>query len=295
MTRLSYDMIRDLPLSLPAIDRGLVQSTGHTLLELAVRTLNLPYTTAAKKITDFTAAVVPISSGQGVIPGFAAATASILRHIGMKSFVTRQSDVGGMGEAFDKRADIVFAADDEKFLAFNLKNSTVVDNTWATAAGFVQALAAAAEMRKGGLRGSEVLVLGLGRVGTRAVHLLQLLGARIQVYDVNFERLGKFLESNGAVTIAPGIEEGMQRIDYIYDATPAAEIIDDKMIRPPTLVVCPGVPHGLTAAAKSKLGARFIHDNLPLGVAVMAVQSAFRPLDFKERTGDFNPGIGRTT
>jgi pyrrolysine biosynthesis protein PylD len=269
-------MIRDIPASLPVLDYDLVRSTGHTLLELAAHTINVPYAMVAKEINDFTAAVVPISSGQGVIPGFAVATASILRYLGMKSFVTNQSDVAGMGEAFEKRADIVFAADDEKFLALHLKNSTVVDNASATATGFVQALAAAAKMTKGGLRGHEILVLGLGRVGTHAVHLLKRLGAQVWVYEANLERMRAFVELNESVKMAPSIEEGMRRIDYIYDATPAAEIIDEKMIRPSTVIACPGVPHGLTVVARSKIGPRFIHDNLPLGVAVMAVQNIFQ-------------------
>ncbi|MFX0200553.1 MAG: hypothetical protein ACFFCW_30915 [Candidatus Hodarchaeota archaeon] len=45
------------------------------------------------------------------------------------------------------------------------------------------------------------------------------------------------------------------------------------MIRPTTVISCPGVPHGLIPAAREKIGVAFVHDNLPLGVAAMALQS----------------------
>ena len=226
-----------------------------------------------EEIKNYSAAVVPISSGKGVIYGFVEAVAVILQHIGLKTSVTRQQDVAGFGEAFINKAGILFAADDRQFLAINVQNRVVVDNAWATANGFVQALAAAAEMRAEGLAGQEVLVLGLGSVGTHAVQALQKLGAQVWVLEIDSIRMRRYVDEHEGVQVANDLQTAFYTIDYILDATPTAGIIDESMIRATTIVSCPGVPHGLTPAALIKISSRFIHDNLPLGVAVMAIQS----------------------
>lgn len=274
MTRLNADMIRDVPSSLEALDRELLCSTGASLSELAARTVALPSEAVAGDLLRSTAAVVPISSGQGIIDGFAEAVAAIVRFIGVPSFVTRRADVAGIGEALGRGADILFMADDDAFIALNLRTGSVTDNAAATAAGFVHALAAAAERAGGkGLLRRKVLVLGLGPVGRHAAREAQALGAQVTVYDSDAVRLHAVVRQQGSLRTADDIRRAMEDIDYVIDATPASGIIDEHMIRPDTVISCPGVPHGLTPAALEKAGAGFIHDNLALGVAVMAVQS----------------------
>jgi len=169
----------------------------------------------------------------------------------------------------------LFAADDEQFLAINLHNRNVVNNAWATANGFVEALAAAAERSAKGLAGEEVLVLGLGAVGQHAVHALREMGAQVWVFDTDSLKVQKCAEDYDNIRIAPAPETALSSINYILDATPAREIIEETLIRPSTVISCPGVPHGLTVAAYAKIEGCFIHDILPLGVAVMALKSAF--------------------
>lgn len=279
MTRLSSESVRDIPKSLEALDRDLLYRTGHTLLGLAARTAATSSAGVERKIKNYTAAVVPVSSGAGVIPGFAESVRAILSHIGLQAFIT-PPDIAGIGEAFERRADLFFAADDHRFLAFNPAGSLVVDNARATAAGFVQALAAAIEIASGDPAGRvladrDVLVLGLGPVGKHAARELQRLGAQVWVYDSDAAKAAAFADSNRKVMAVPDIETGLRKIDYIFDATPAAGIIDENMIRSTTIISCPGVPHGLTGAALGRIGSRFIHDNLPLGAATMAVQCLF--------------------
>ncbi|MHB9093591.1 MAG: 3-methylornithyl-N6-L-lysine dehydrogenase PylD [Eubacteriales bacterium] len=273
MTRLYYEIIRDIPFSLSELDIRLQQSTGCDLMNLAALTANLPPAAVATKLGNCSAAVVPITSGEGVITGFANAVAAVLQHIGLQAGITRQYDVAGFGEAFGSKFDVVFAADDHKFLAFNLKTLKVVDNAQATAVGFVRALAATAELKSGGLYNREVLVLGLGPVGVYAVKELKKLGADIWVFDTDTARMEEFAGQYVGVKAARGIGEAIKGIDYVLDATPAAGIIGAEMIGPATVISCPGVPHGLTPEAGEKIGSRFIHDNLALGVATMAVQS----------------------
>jgi len=293
MTRLYYEIIKDIPVSLKELDRMLVSATGLDLSGLAARAANVPPAAVPgscpglspdagiRPIGNYSAAVVPVSSGQGVIPGFALAVKAVLEHIRLPALVTGQPDVAGFGEAFGNDVDVILAADDRKFLALNLRHRSVTDNARATAAGFVHALAAAAEKRFSGLQGKKVLVLGLGPVGSHAVTELLRLGARVIVHDTDqtkMEQLAAFshgLEPVAAVEQAANLWQAIGETDYVLDATPAPDIINEEMIRPETIISAPGVPHGLTSGALAKIGSRFIHDNLPLGVATMVLQSIF--------------------
>lgn len=272
MTRLYYEAVKDIPDSLGELDEKYLRSTGCSLLGLAARAAGLAEDKAVQKVRGISAAVVPVTSGQGVIPGFSQAVESVLNHIGLTAFVTGQPDIAGFGEAFGKAAQIVFAADDHKFLALNLASRKVIDNSQSTACGFVQALAAAAELQSGGLRGEKVLVIGLGPVGAHAALELKKTGALVSVFDIDQLKVNEFTAANDGIQAVHDLRLAAGNINYIYDATPAPEIIDDEMIQPFTVISCPGVPHGLTAAALAKAGPGFIHDVLPLGVAAMALQ-----------------------
>ncbi len=275
MTRLYYEIIKDIPVSLTELDDALRQATGLDLRGLACRAAGLPVKDVLTRLEAHRAAVVPVSSGDGVIPGFSEAVASILCHIGLTASVTARTDVAGIGEAVSTGADIVFAADDCKFLALNLNTKSVIDNSEATAAGFAHALAAAAEYNKRNITGLKVLVLGLGPVGTHAVSVLRGLGCEVFVHDINPDKLKSFTGNSG-VRATPDLSIALAETDFILDATPAASIINETMIHPGKVISCPGVPHGLTPAALAVIGNGFIHDNLPLGVATMGVQGIFK-------------------
>ena len=275
MTRLYHEIIKDIPLSLQELDKNLQLSTDHCLLSLSAHSISKPFKDIASEIKNYTAAVVPISSGAGVIPGFAEAVSAVLKHLGLNAYITRQPDVGGFGEALSGGADIVLAADDKQFLSINLNNRKVTDNAWATALGFAHALAVVAEKNHRTIAGQKVLVLGLGPVGCYAVLELIKLGFKVTVYDTDAVKLEAFVASCRNVQKANDIRSAMQEIRYVFDATPAAEIVNETMIGPSTVISCPGVPHGLTKGALSQIGSRLIHDNLPLGVATMVLQSIF--------------------
>lgn len=273
ITRLYYEAVKDIPSTLNELDQYYLEACGLDLRGIACRTANIAVSDAVERIKGRTAAVVPISSGQGVIPGFSEAVKAILNHIGIESFVTGKTDIGGIGEAFISRADLLFSADDDNFLAVNLRTSTVTDNSRATAIGFVHALAAAAEKTAGGLAGEKSLVIGLGPVGTHAASELLRIGAGVIVYDIDPARVKQFTDRFHGVIAAESLIEAANEADFILDATPSAGIIDAELIRERTVIACPGVPHGLTPAAFEKIGHRFIHDVLPLGVATMAMAS----------------------
>ena len=106
-------------------------------------------------------AAVPVTSGKGVITSFSQTLVAIAAYLGFSAEVTTQYDVAGIAEAYQKRFDIVLAADDNTFCAINTRSGAVVDNIEATGRGFAHALAGLA----GGLAGKPVLVLGCGPVG----------------------------------------------------------------------------------------------------------------------------------
>lgn len=275
ITRLYYEAVKDIPSSLNDLDRLYRAATGSNLLELAARAAGVTLEEAVQKVRGCTAAVVPVTSGQGLIPGFSTAVGSILNHIGFTGVVTNETDIAGIGEAFRRKARLLFSADDRKFLAINLQTKKVVDNSRATAFGFVHALASATELNSTGMANAGVLVMGLGPVGTCAALELQRIGMDVLVFDIDYLKAEHFAALHHGIEAVQDPRRVSRELTHIFDATPAQEIIPHEMIKPLTVVSCPGVPHGLTAGALTKLGPRFIHDVLPLGVCVMALQAFF--------------------
>jgi pyrrolysine biosynthesis protein PylD len=66
--------------------------------------------------------------------------------------------------------------------------------------------------------------------------------------------------------------ERRRTADLIFDATNTGGHIDVAMIGEETLVAAPGMPCGVTPAARRRLGKRLLHDPLQIGVATMAAQ-----------------------
>ena len=69
------------------------------------------------------------------------------------------------------------------------------------------------------------------------------------------------------------LADGLGRCDLVFDASPAAGIIDAADVRPETIAAVPGMPSAFTAAAQEALGVRHIHEPLAIGVAVMAARA----------------------
>ena len=266
MTRLSEDDVRGLVEKLRAFETDLMGVCGLGLRELASNTVAQPPPCIPFRSTRI--AAVPITTGEGIISGFAPCVATILRHLGCEAWATAQTDVRGIQEAVDGRAEVVFMADDHRFIALNMHKARCVDDDPATAEGYVTALEAAA----GSLLGREVLLLGLGPVGRAAARRLLSRGAVVRVVEPDAERLQAVLAIGLAV--APiALAEGLARCDLIFDATPAAGLIDAGDVKPETLAAVPGIPSAFTAAAQAALGPRHIHEPLAIGVAVMAARA----------------------
>ncbi len=270
MTRLTTEDVKSIPVDLAGYDSELIAKTGCTLKEIACRAANLQAVDIQKSSIAVLIGVVPITVGKGIISGFCDAVAGIGSHIGCKTFITQTTDVAGIAEAFEKKADIIFLSDDDRFIALHIESRRIIDNAVATGKGFVAGL----NLMAGDLRKKNVLVIGCGAVGENATQELVRMGALVSIYDTNLFRSTALSEAikqsfNVRLNIADQLDRALKIHQFIIDATPATDIIHAHHITPDTYISAPGVPLGLDAEAHDKISDRLLHDPLQIGVATM--------------------------
>jgi 3-methylornithyl-N6-L-lysine dehydrogenase len=273
VTRLTEEDVRSLTADLLAFETGLQEVTGLTLRGLAERVVadDARLRDAQPGVVRFDAlpvGAVPVTTGEGVIPGFCECLVVILRHLGCQAEATSLPDVRGLQQAADRGDGVVFIADDRRFIALNIRTGACVDDDPATADGYVTALAAAAD----GLEGREVLLLGLGPVGRFAGKRLAAMSARLLVTEPDPSRVD-LARAEGLDFERADLSAGLARCDLLFDATPAADLVDVRHLRDGLIAAVPGVPSAFTPAAQVALGARHIHEPLAVGVAVMAARA----------------------
>lgn len=272
MTRLQSTDISEIGTRLDAYDQELLAKTGHTLRGLACYAVGLNEEDIVDRLPDVLIGVVPIRWGKGVIDGFSETTSDILKHLGFQSFVTANSNVSGLAEALEKRADIIFMSDDDHFVALNVECRQVVDNAAATGKGF----AAGLNLMSGGLQGQSALVIGCGAVGFEAAMSLANYGAQISVYDIEPSRsrqLARALDrkQNIKIRIESDLCQALSKHRFLVEATNSADIIRAKDLLPATYIAAPGMPPGLSREAAQISSARLLHDPLQTGVATMGL------------------------
>jgi pyrrolysine biosynthesis protein PylD len=268
VARLSYSIVKEIGNELESYDKELERKTGHTLKQIAYHGTGLLKIKPSGGYKT-SVAVIPVSSGQGIIEGFTVAVRDIIEYLGFTSLITSKTDVAGLAQAIEKKTDVVFLADDNCFVAINLERRYVSDNAVATAGGYIAAL----DYLAGGLRDKMVLVVGAGKVGKAAAEILKEMGAKIAIYDS---------DSSKAVNVAPrygakverSLDEALHNYTTILEASPAADIIRAEHIKPETKIAACGIPIGTTKEARSILGDRLIHDPLQIGVATMMMACA---------------------
>ena len=181
MTRLSGELISGIGKDIAVFDKELFIRTGSSLRQTAYRAAGVNEEDVHRVIDSSLVGVIPVTSGKGVIEGFVQAVQSIVNHVGFDSFITDSSDASGLAEAVERKAKIIFIADDNRFIAINFSSHQVWDNTDATGKGYVASL----DSLVGGLQHRRVLVIGAGRVGKSAVLALNKLDAKVGIFDVN--------------------------------------------------------------------------------------------------------------
>ena len=238
------------------------------LLELALETTDMTLEQYRSRVAALSwVAVIPITTGQGIISGFSQEVADICCFLGLPCRVTQKQDVAGIGEAVAGGSEIILLADDNIFLALNLNSRRVVDNVLATGEVYAAALTAAA----GGVAERLVGVLGLGPVGRAAAGWLQSRGARLIVYDRDQRRQSDFLAGRADVRGAGSVGEVLDETNLVLDATTSANVIKVGELKCRLILAAPGVPLGIDQPNSDMV--QLIYDPLHLGVAAMAVQA----------------------
>jgi pyrrolysine biosynthesis protein PylD len=270
VTRLTTADVRTIADDLADYDADLVARTGHSLRGIACSAAGISEARFHKTLGNLVVAVIPVTSGEGLIGKFCDAVKSISCHLGANTFITQATDVAGLAEAFEKKADVVLLSDDDRFIALHVKGCRVIDNADATGNGY----AAGLNLMTGGLKDRNVLVIGCGPVGFGAAESLIRLGARVSVYDIDpskSQNLATKIKSacNSDILIKNDLERALYAHRLIMDASPAANIIQEHHVTPDTYISSPGVPLGLSHTARLKISNRLLHDPLQIGVATM--------------------------
>lgn len=262
MTRLTEEMIEDIPRTTKERSEGLQKIIGMNLKNLAFRAVG--ENPDKYDLSQYLTASVPITAGLGVIGGFSLSVSAILEGMGFRSFVTSKTDIDGIYEALEKGADIIFTADDLRYIAYNVRTGTYADNAFATAAGYVEALDGVAK----GLKDKDVLVIGAGLVGSEAMRILTEKGANVFVTDIQIDKAEKLALEFGASVISD-VNKAISSKRYILNASPA--LISGNLILAGSVISSPGLPYSFDAEGEDKSDT-IIHDPLDIGTAVMAAQ-----------------------
>lgn len=268
MTRLCASDLNDSANQWEQYESRLYQNIGGTLFNLASEALCVDSIVAEERLRGLSVAVVPVSSGLGVITGFAEMLAEISERLGCTAFIT-EPDQKGFHSARQKGASLMIWADDDVFVAENLKNGVKAENGRATGLGF----AAALERLCGGVNGKHICVLGCGPVGCAAADALSRRSARLTVTDLNLEKsraLARQLvaQSGASVEVISPEQLAWEDVDGIIDAAPRSVDKYAALTKRSVCVAAPAVPnhwpdrHG------------FWHDPLQTGTAVMLLAAA---------------------
>jgi pyrrolysine biosynthesis protein PylD len=258
-----------------AYDQLIQDALGVDLPALGALAAGRPAAWVAERLAGRRLAAVSVSTGQGVLAGFAEALAAIGRRLGLAGAAMPSPDEEGLREAEAWGADLVIQADDDCFWVRDLAEGRVADNNPATSRAFVAAL----ELLDGGpLAGREVLVLGLGVIGRGAAARLLELGAWPLLYDPDPEKGPAALAEAGGgeiVADAGGLVRALSRTGLIVEAVPHRAALPERLMAAllesgSVRVAAPGVPLSWpTAWLKPGGSARLWHDPLPSGVAAM--------------------------
>ncbi len=277
MTRLQHQDIAELGPNLTAYEKRLRTSTGGGLADIASHALGMQPMASGRLLKDTVAAVIPVSYGEGLIPGFSEAVQGILEFLGCTAFVTEQGNIMGLGEAIERKATLLFLSDDDDFVAMNLATGRTSHNSEATGRGYGAAL----DLMAGGVDEREVLIIGAGPVGQAAARYLDARGGRVTVYDHDYDRARSLVERIPGGRQAPDLATALQRCSLIVEATPSADVLTRKDLTSRTMIAAPGVPLGVDVEGQAFLGRRLIHDALEIGVATM-LYTALAPMTVGE-------------
>jgi len=262
MTRLITDWIADIEYAIKDWEEDLKRKTGLSYAGLAAKVAGCSVGDIACAARETKVAAVSVTSGLGIIGSFAQSVAAVTGAMGFESFATERADVDGIHEAYLRGADIVYMADDRRFISFNLNKKKMADNDSATARGYTEAFEGALKT----FEGKRLLLMGFGALGSEFMKCLKNKGADFAVYDIDPKRLASAKKEGVDVIESP---EGIREYPYLIDATSQGGWLHREMLHPDVRIAAPGIPLSPDREALEMHGERIIHDPLQIGVAAM--------------------------
>ena len=245
-------------------DRLIAELTGLSLDGLCRKI----YKTASK---NEKIGIIPITAGGGIIGSFSESLLFTAQHFGMNGFITDNTDVAGYYEAVMKGADIILMADDLAYIAHNLKNGKIAHNQICTGRIYAEILCQVKDAGGKGADGKgseskEILIIGLGKVGTPALETFLKEGQEVCVFDVDSKRVDEIVSKYSVKKYDPN---GGKTFSKIFEATPCADTIPEKCLLQGSLISTPGIPCCISDELIKKYGVRVVQE--PLGIGTLSM------------------------
>lgn len=268
MTRLKTEWIDYMLDGMNDYNSSLKAKTGFDLAGLTMDTFGISKEKYDKLTGSLLVAAVPVTQGEGIISSFSESVAAIIKSMGFRTYVSEDTDVEGIYGSILMDADVVYMADDTRYLAFSRDNGSFGENNYATALGFIMVLRAM--MKKAGLDISKekILVIGNGLVGEEAVQILLNHGIDFDMYDKDPKAVEAFRDLDTGKYVLSSPEE-IKDYRFILDFTNEGGWLKDEMLGTDVIYASPGVPLSLDEKAAERLQNTAVYDNLEIGTAMM--------------------------
>ena len=268
MTRLKTEWIDYMLDGMNDYNSSLKAKTGFDLAGLTMDTFGISKEKYDRLTGSLLVAAVPVTQGEGIISSFSEAVAAIVRSMGFRTYISEDTDVEGIYGSILMDADVVYMADDTRYLAFSRDNGSFGENNYATALGFIMVLRAM--MKKAGLDISKekILVIGNGLVGEEAVQILLNHSIDFDMYDKDPKAVEAFRDLDTGKYVLSSPEE-IKDYRFILDFTNEGGWLKDEMLGTDVIYASPGVPLSLDEKAAERLQNTAVYDNLEIGTAMM--------------------------
>jgi len=255
MALLTPEDLANMTDALVESDRMITKLTNYSLDELCHKIYKTSQSN--EKI-----AIIPITAGNGIIGSFSESLLFTVQHFGMNGFITKETDVAGYYEAVKNGADIILMADDLAYVAHNLRNGKISHNQICTGRIYAEILCHVNDYSND----RDVLVIGLGKVGTPALETLLKENQNVYVYDVNADRVDEIMSNYPVLKYD---EADGKTFSKIFEATPAANTIFESALKQDCLVSTPGIPLGISKKLIEKYNVRVVQE--PLGIGTLSM------------------------
>ena len=247
MTRLKTEWIDYMLDGMTDYNNSLKTKTGFDLAGLTMDTFGIPKERYDRLAGSLLISAVPVTQGEGIIGSFSDSVAAIVRSMGFRAYVSEDTDVEGIYGSILMDADVIYMADDTRYLAFSRDNGSFGENNYATALGFIMVLKA---------------------MGEEAVQILLNHSIDFDMYDKDPKAVEAFRDLDTGKYVLSSPEE-IKDYRFILDFTNEGGWLKDEMLGTDVIYASPGVPLSLDEKAAERLQNTAVYDNLEIGTAMM--------------------------